>query len=58
MRLLEAHPELDVADCVHAATALNRGLDAILSPDRAFDSVSGLERVDPADREGVAALGR
>jgi len=41
---------------VTAATALNRGVVAILSADRDFDGVSGVERVDPADTTAVAAL--
>lgn len=40
---------LGVRDAVHAATALRRGIGLIVSPDKAFDAVSGLERVDPHD---------
>lgn len=36
-------------DAVHAATALIHGLTDIASPDRAFDDVPGLQRVDPAE---------
>lgn len=54
--LFETHPRLDARDAVFAALALNRGIDAILATDRAFDEVEGLERIDPADREGVATL--
>jgi uncharacterized protein len=43
-------------DAIFAAQALNRGIDAILSPDRGFDSIPGLERIDPADAEAVATL--
>ncbi|MEO6121970.1 MAG: type II toxin-antitoxin system VapC family toxin [Acidimicrobiales bacterium] len=46
--LFETHDGLGARDAVHAATALNRGIDAIVSPDRAFDAVAGLERIDPA----------
>jgi predicted nucleic acid-binding protein len=46
--LLVNCPTLHVRDAVHAATALRRGLDVILSPDRAFDAVPGLTRLDPA----------
>lgn len=56
LTLLDQHPQLDVRDAVHAATALARGIDAVLSPDVAFDSVPGLSRVDPADAPSVAAL--
>jgi len=45
--LIADHPALSMRDCVHAATALRRGVGLIVSPDRGFDSVPGLERVDP-----------
>lgn len=47
--LLGRHPRLDSRDAVFAATALNRGLEAIVSPDRAFDGIDGLRRLDPVD---------
>jgi predicted nucleic acid-binding protein len=50
------HERLDVRDAIFAAQALNRGIDAILSPDRGFDGVPGLERIDPADAAAVAGL--
>lgn len=56
LALLGAHPRLDAQDAVHAATAINNGIGAILSTDRAFDDVGGLERVDPLDTERVEAL--
>ncbi len=58
MDLYERHPRLHARDAVFAAVALNRGIDAILSPDRAFDDVPGLDRIDPVDEMSVAALGR
>jgi hypothetical protein len=57
LSLLGASDHMGVRDAVHAATALNRGIDAILSPDRDFDGIAGLERVDPADERAVEALG-
>ncbi len=45
--LLVTCPTLHVRDALHAATALRRGLEAVLTPDQAFDSVPGLTRVDP-----------
>ncbi len=54
--LFESHPGLDGRDAVLAAIALNRGIDAILATDRAFDEVDGLERIDPADQQAVATL--
>jgi len=54
--LFEENPRLDARDAVFAAVALNRGIDAILATDRAFDEVAGLERIDPADERAVATL--
>jgi predicted nucleic acid-binding protein len=45
-----------VRDAIFAAQALNRGIDAILSTDKDFDGVPGLQRIDPADTDAVAAL--
>jgi uncharacterized protein len=50
------HGRLDVRDAIFAAQALNRGIDAILSPDGDFDGIPGLQRIDPADNDAVAAL--
>jgi predicted nucleic acid-binding protein len=50
------HERLDMRDAIFAAQALNRGIDAILSPDKDFDGISGLERIDPADAGAVATL--
>lgn len=36
-------------DAVHAATASRAGFTEIVSPDRDFDTVPGLRRLDPAD---------
>jgi predicted nucleic acid-binding protein len=57
LELYERYPRLDSTDAVFAAVALNRGIDAVLTPDRGFDGISGLERVDPLDNDAVAALG-
>lgn len=54
--LFETNSRLDARDAVFAAVALNRGIDAILATDRAFDEVRGLERIDPADERAVATL--
>jgi predicted nucleic acid-binding protein len=56
MELWAEHTKLDMRDAIFAAQALNRGIDAILSPDQGFDGIPGLERVDPADASAVAAL--
>jgi predicted nucleic acid-binding protein len=54
--LFEAHESLGPRDAVFAALAINRGIDAILATDRAFDEIAGLERIDPADERAVATL--
>jgi predicted nucleic acid-binding protein len=54
--LWSEHERLDMRDAIFAAQALNRGIDAILSPDRGFDGIPGLERIDPADASAVATL--
>lgn len=56
LNLLGGHPTLRVRDAVHAATALRRGIPVIVSPDRDFDGIAGLERVDP--REALERLDR
>ena len=58
LELLVAHPRLDARDAVYAATALNRGLEVVVSPDRDFDDVAGLRRADPADGETITRLRR
>lgn len=40
-------PSLGANDRIHFATCAEAGLDRILSFDRGFDSVEGIERVDP-----------
>lgn len=56
--LLARHVELTVRDAVHVATALGQNIDAILSADRHFDAIAGVERIDPADDTGVRRLTR
>ena len=46
--LLEAHPTLAARDLVHVATCLQEGIRDIVSPDRGFDAVPGIRRIDPA----------
>ena len=53
----ERSPRLAPGDAVFAALAARVGIDAILSADRDFDRVEGLERIDPADEMAVRALG-
>lgn len=54
--LFETHESLDAQDAVFAALAINHGIDAILTTDRAFDEVDGLERIDPANERAVRTL--
>jgi len=54
--LFETHERVTARDATSAAVALNRGFDAILSADRDFDEIPGLERIDPRDHARVAAL--
>lgn len=56
LELYAASGRLGARDAVFAAVALNRGIPTILSPDRAFDEVAGLLRIDPADRPAVEDL--
>lgn len=49
LRLYGIAPRLDARDALHAATAVNRGIPVIVSPDRAFDDVPDLQRLDPMD---------
>jgi predicted nucleic acid-binding protein len=50
------HERLDMRDAIFAAQALNREIDAIVSSDRGFDGIDGLERIDPADSDALATL--
>lgn len=47
--LVAEHPRIRGRDAVHAATALEHGIPAIISPDTAYDDIPGLRRVDPRD---------
>lgn len=47
--LVESLATIRGRDAVHAATALVFGIPAIVSPDKAFDEVPGLRRVDPQE---------
>lgn len=49
LTLFETSDALHARDALHAATALNRDIGAIVSPDKAFDAVHGLERLEPAE---------
>lgn len=49
LALVASHPRIRGRDAVHAATALEHGIETVLSPDTAFDGIPGLRRVDPRD---------
>ncbi|MGH8905851.1 MAG: type II toxin-antitoxin system VapC family toxin [Egibacteraceae bacterium] len=49
LRLFGDCERLGAIDALHAATAINRGIPVIVSPDKAFDEVPGLVRIDPVD---------
>lgn len=49
LSLVAGVPSLGLRDAVHAATALRHGIGVVVSPDKAFDGVAGLERLDPRD---------
>lgn len=56
IELFEAHDGLGPRNAIFAALALNRGIEAILTTDRAFDGIDGLERIDPTDGQVIATL--
>lgn len=47
--LIALYPSLASRDLVHVATCLHEGITAIISPDRGFDQVVGLRRIDPTE---------
>lgn len=46
--LVVRYPGLAARDVVHLATCLHEGIAGIVSPDRAFDDVTEVRRIDPA----------
>jgi predicted nucleic acid-binding protein len=49
LNLLKNYHKLNVRDAIHAATALRNGFKYLLSVDKHFDEIKGLERVDPME---------
>jgi hypothetical protein len=47
--LIERYPRLSARDLVHVATCLEAGIGSIVSPDRGFDAVTEIRRIDIAD---------
>lgn len=46
--LVARYPALAARDIIHVATCMHEGITEIISPDRGFDAVEGLRRIDPA----------
>jgi uncharacterized protein len=53
--LVRRYPSLQARDLIHVATCLEERIDAIVSPDRGFDLVAELRRIDPADASALAS---
>lgn len=45
--LIQRYERLSARDLVHVATCLEEGIEAIITPDRAFDEVAELARISP-----------
>ncbi len=56
LALLREYPNLQTRDAIHLATALDLGIELIVSPDRHFDRITEIERIDPLDEDAVAEL--
>lgn len=54
--MLGSHPQLGVRDAVHAVAGLANGVEVIVSPDRDFDGIEGLERIDPREEGALDRL--
>ena len=42
------YPNLDARDVLHVATCIHEGITEVISPDRGFDQVAEVRRIDPA----------
>jgi uncharacterized protein len=47
--LAERYAALSTRDLIHVATCIEHGLSAIISPDRGFDQVVEVKRLDPLE---------
>jgi len=47
--LAARYPKLAARDLVHVATCVHEGITEIVSPDRAFDQVAEIRRLDPVE---------
>ncbi len=55
-RLAFALPSLSARDLLHVAILRRAGVGHIISADRAFDAVPGLQRLDPTELPAIRAL--
>jgi hypothetical protein len=46
---VDTHPRMQARDLLHLAVMSRLGVTQIVSADRGFDEVAGIERLDPAD---------
>lgn len=54
--LAQKYPTLSARDLVHVATCVHEGISEIISPDRAFDQVAEVRRIDPTEFTAKASL--
>ena len=47
--LVARYPALSARDLLHVATCIGEGIDTIVSPDRGFDQVREIRRLDPTE---------
>ena len=47
--LIDRYPALSARDLIHVATCIGDGIDTIVSPDRGFDQVREVRRMDPTE---------
>jgi uncharacterized protein len=53
--LAQKYPSLSARDLVHVATCIHEGITDIISPDRGFDQVAEVRRIDPMSFADVPA---
>jgi uncharacterized protein len=53
--LAARYPNLSARDVVHVATCIHEGITEILTPDRGFDQVAEIRRIDPMSFAGGPA---
>ncbi len=51
--LVRRYGHLAARDLIHLATCVELGFAAIVTPDRGFDIVAELTRIDPTERSGL-----